>query len=79
MSAGAAASPQVCYDEALAWARERKTFGAPLVEHQVDPPQADRHADAHRSSARLAARRWSTARHDAGDADAELGGRSSAC
>ena len=35
MSAGAAAFAQVCYDEALAWAKERKTFGAALVEHQA--------------------------------------------
>jgi acyl-CoA dehydrogenase len=26
---------RVCYDEALAWARERQTFGKPLVRHQV--------------------------------------------
>lgn len=26
---------KVCYEDALAWARERKTFGAPLVERQV--------------------------------------------
>jgi acyl-CoA dehydrogenase len=26
---------RVCLDEALAWARERKTFGKPLVHHQV--------------------------------------------
>lgn len=26
---------EACYDEALAWARQRKTFGAPLVAHQV--------------------------------------------
>ena len=26
---------QACYDEALAWARQRQTFGAPLVAHQV--------------------------------------------
>ncbi len=26
---------EACYDEALAWARQRKTFGAALVEHQV--------------------------------------------
>ncbi len=26
---------KVCFDDALAWARERKTFGAPLVERQV--------------------------------------------
>ena len=35
MSAGAAAFAQVCYEEALAWAKERKTFGAALVEHQA--------------------------------------------
>jgi len=35
MSAGAAAFARVCYDEALAWAKERKTFGAALVEHQT--------------------------------------------
>ncbi len=35
MSVGAAGFAQVCYDEALAWARERKTFGAALVEHQA--------------------------------------------
>ena len=26
---------KVCFDDALAWARERKTFGAPLIERQV--------------------------------------------
>ncbi len=35
MAAGAAAFAQVCHDEALAWARQRQTFGTPLVEHQV--------------------------------------------
>jgi acyl-CoA dehydrogenase len=35
MSAGAEAFAQVCFDEALAWARQRKTFGAALVEHQA--------------------------------------------
>ena len=35
MSAGACAFAQVCYDEALEWARQRQTFGAMLVEHQV--------------------------------------------
>jgi acyl-CoA dehydrogenase len=35
MSAGACAFAQVCYDEALAWARERETFGTRLVEHQA--------------------------------------------
>jgi acyl-CoA dehydrogenase len=35
MSAGAAAFARVCHDEALAWAKERKTFGQALVEHQA--------------------------------------------
>lgn len=35
MAAGAAAFAQVCYEEALDWARQRQTFGAALVEHQV--------------------------------------------
>ena len=35
MSAGAAAFARVCFDEALEWARQRKTFGAALVEHQA--------------------------------------------
>jgi len=35
MSAGACAFAQVCYDEALDWARARQTFGAALVSHQA--------------------------------------------
>lgn len=35
LAAGALGFAQACYDEALAWARQRKTFGAALVEHQV--------------------------------------------
>ena len=35
MSAIANAFAQVCFDEALDWARQRQTFGSPLVEHQV--------------------------------------------
>lgn len=35
MSAGAVAFAQVCFDEALDWARQRQTFGAALVEHAV--------------------------------------------
>jgi acyl-CoA dehydrogenase len=35
MSAGALAFAQVCFDEALDWARQRQAFGAQLVEHQV--------------------------------------------
>ncbi|MGQ0585730.1 MAG: acyl-CoA dehydrogenase family protein [Gammaproteobacteria bacterium] len=35
ISAQALASAQVCYDEALAYARERQTFGRPLIKNQV--------------------------------------------
>ncbi len=35
MSATAIGMAEACYDEALAWARERKTFGQPLTSHQV--------------------------------------------
>ena len=35
MAAGAYGFAQVCLEDALAWARERKTFGAPLAERQV--------------------------------------------
>ncbi|HEV7575866.1 MAG TPA: acyl-CoA dehydrogenase family protein [Caldimonas sp.] len=35
MATSACAFAAVCVDEALAWARQRKTFGQPLVAHQV--------------------------------------------
>jgi acyl-CoA dehydrogenase len=35
MAAGALGFAQACYDEALAWARQRKTFGQVLIEHAV--------------------------------------------
>ena len=35
MSVGALGFAQACFDEALAWARQRQTFGMPLVERQV--------------------------------------------
>ncbi len=35
MAAGANASARVCFEDALAWARERKTFGKRLADHQV--------------------------------------------
>jgi acyl-CoA dehydrogenase len=35
MSAMALGFAQACFDEALAWARERRTFGTPLVDKQV--------------------------------------------
>ena len=35
MAVGALGFAQACYDEALDWARQRKTFGQSLVSHQV--------------------------------------------
>ena len=35
LAASALGFAEACYDEALAWARQRRTFGAALVEHQV--------------------------------------------
>ena len=35
MAAGAVGFAQACLEDALAWARERKTFGRPLVGHQA--------------------------------------------
>jgi len=35
MAASATAFARVCLDEAVVYARERKTFGRPLIEHQV--------------------------------------------
>jgi acyl-CoA dehydrogenase len=35
LAAGALGFAQACFDEALSWARQRKTFGVALVEHQV--------------------------------------------
>jgi acyl-CoA dehydrogenase len=35
MAAGAIAFARVCLDEAIAYARDRKTFGKPLTQHQV--------------------------------------------
>jgi acyl-CoA dehydrogenase len=35
LAAQAASFAQVCYDEALAYARERQTFGKPLIKNQV--------------------------------------------
>lgn len=35
LAAQAWALAQVCYEEALAWARERQTFGKPLIRNQV--------------------------------------------
>ncbi|MFX6288934.1 acyl-CoA dehydrogenase family protein, partial [Acinetobacter baumannii] len=35
MAAGCTAFAHVCVDEAIAYARERKTFGKPIAQHQV--------------------------------------------
>ncbi len=35
LAANAYGFAKICYEDALAWARERKTFGAPLIERQV--------------------------------------------
>ena len=35
MAAGMNAYSQICIDEAVAWAKERKTFGKPLIDNQV--------------------------------------------
>ncbi len=35
LAAGAYGFAKVCFEDALAWARERKTFGQPLIERQV--------------------------------------------
>ncbi|KQW59426.1 acyl-CoA dehydrogenase family protein [Variovorax sp. Root411] len=35
LAAGALGFSRACLDEALAWARDRKTFGAALIEHQA--------------------------------------------
>lgn len=65
MAALAVGFAQACYDEALDWARQRKTFGRALVEHQVIRHKlADMHM---RISASLAWVHAVTARLDAGD------------
>ncbi|MEO7114241.1 MAG: acyl-CoA dehydrogenase family protein [Caldimonas sp.] len=69
MSAGACAFATVCFDEALAWARERRTFGQPLVEHQVV-----RHKLVDMKMRLFSTRAWIdalVARHDRGDTRGE--------
>jgi acyl-CoA dehydrogenase len=69
MSVGAAAFANVCFEEALDWARQRKTFGAALVEHQ-----AIRHKLVDMRMRIASSRAWIdalVARHDAGRSDAE--------
>ena len=65
MSAMALGFAQACYDEALDWARQRKTFGAALVERQVIRHKlVDMQMRIRSTQARLDA---VTARVDAGD------------
>ena len=69
MSAGACAFALVCFEEALAWARQRKTFGQSLVEHQVI-----RHKLVDMKMRLFATRAWIdalVARHDRGELGAE--------
>ena len=65
MSVGACAFAVVCIEEALAWARERKTFGQPLIGHEVV-----RHKLVDMKMRVFATRAWIdalVARHDRGD------------
>ena len=69
MAASACAFATVCYDEALAWTRQRQTFGRPLVEHQVV-----RHKLVDMRMRLFATRAWIdslVARYDAGPLDGE--------
>ncbi len=56
LAAMAVAFARVCYDEALAWASQRETFGKPLVRHQVIRHKLVDMATAHRTSPLLAVR-----------------------
>jgi len=69
MSAMALGFAQACFDEALDWARQRKTFGSTLLEHQ-----AVRHKLVDMQMRISSTQAWIdtiTARADAGDAGAE--------
>jgi len=65
MSAGALGFAEACFDEALDWVRQRKTFGKPLIERQVV-----RHKLADMRMRIESTRAWLEAlatRHDAGE------------
>ena len=69
MSAMALGFAQACFDEALDWARQRKTFGTTLLEHQVV-----RHKLVDMQMRISSTQAWVdavTARADAGDAGAD--------
>ena len=73
-----APSPPSAIDEALAWARQRKTFGADARRAPGRPPQADGHAHAHLQPRSA----WIEAlvdRYDAGAARRPTASPSSAC
>ncbi|MES2361708.1 MAG: acyl-CoA dehydrogenase family protein [Pseudomonadota bacterium] len=73
MSAAALGFSHACYDEALSWARQRKTFGSPLVGHQ-----AIRHKLVDMQMRIQSTAAWLevlAARADAGDAGAPPPGR----
>jgi acyl-CoA dehydrogenase len=70
MAAMACAYAEVCTEEALAWARERKTFGAPLAERQVIRHKlVDMVARVETARALVYELAWRT-QHRLGDADA---------
>ena len=69
MSVGACAFAAVCIEEALTWARDRETFGQPLVSHQVV-----RHKLVDMKMRVFATSAWIdalVARHDRGDVGAD--------
>ncbi len=69
MAVGAGAFALVCYEEAVAWARQRKTFGQALAEHQVV-----RHKLMDMRMRLFSTRAWVdalVARHDRGDTGAD--------
>ena len=69
-----APSPQVCYDEALAWARQRKTFGA-AAGRAPGRSATSWSTCGCASSARAPGSHALVERCDAGDADARMGRR----
>ena len=69
LSVAALCYAMACHDEALAWARQRKTFGQPLVEHQVI-----RHKLVDMQMRIASTQAWVDAVSEAADAGAERAG-----
>ena len=69
LSVAALGYAMACHDEALAWARQRKTFGQPLVEHQVI-----RHKLVDMQMRIASTQAWVDAVSEAADAGAERAG-----